>query len=619
MTKYCLSMTTVAVCLLVALPAFAAPPKILSYQGYLKDAAGKPVTTAKSVVFSLYSSNPPRNNRIWSETRNVTPTNGVYSVSLGTITPLAVPFDVPYFLGVKVAGDPELTPLHPLTGAPYAFRAGTADSLNSAATITLPPNGLSVGTTQFVVSSGRVGIGTATPTAPLDVIGDIKMSGNITLPPTTITAGQIRQGTDTLLHTSGSGNFYAGLGAGNFGSYAMDNTAVGNQALHSNTMGVGNTAVGNAALSSNGLGAANTALGTYALLKNTRGDSNTAIGDRALQNNTMTNNNTAVGRYALWKQSYANGNQTWDTFNTAVGWMALSENQPTSSGNGIRNTALGAEALLNNTTGSWNTANGTQVLLSNITGSNNTATGHAALYSNNSGNNNTASGVQALFKNTSGENNTATGWQSLYWNAGNNNTAYGWQALAFNQTGSNNTAIGYTTGNNIVAGSNNIHIGAWGGGDESDTIRIGATQTKTFISGIYGTTSSFGTAVYVNGSGQLGTTTSSRRFKEEISDMGNASDGLLKLRPVSFVYKPEYDDGSRLRQYGLIAEEVGEIYPDLVAYDKDGQPATVRHHFVNAMLLNEVQKQHRTIESQKERIDLLEERLARLEALLSGK
>ena len=143
---------------------------------------------------------------------------------------------------------------------------------------------------------------------------------------------------------------------------------------------------------------------------------------------------------------------------------------------------------------------------------------------------------------------------------------------------------------------------------ESNVIRIGRSATKTFIKGIYGSTVSSDVAVYVNSYGKLGTLPSSGRFKEDIRDMGDATGGLMKLRPVTFYYKPEYTDGPRRLQYGLIAEEVAEIYPELVNYSEDNRPNTVYYQFVNAMLLNEVQKQHRRIED-------LEERLAQLEAL----
>jgi len=169
----------------------------------------------------------------------------------------------------------------------------------------------------------------------------------------------------------------------------------------------------------------------------------------------------------------------------------------------------------------------------------------------------------------------------------------------------------YTAGN--FTGSNNIYIGSYVvplTGDEANTIRIGNDeQSRTFIRCIYGIVVS-GDAVYVDSDGQLGTLSSSRRFKEDIQDMGDATSDLMQLRPVTFHYKPEYADGQRTLQYGLIAEEVAEIYPELVQYDpKSGEPRTVSYHLMNAMLLNEVQGQQR-------RINELQERLSKLEASL---
>jgi uncharacterized coiled-coil protein SlyX len=149
-----------------------------------------------------------------------------------------------------------------------------------------------------------------------------------------------------------------------------------------------------------------------------------------------------------------------------------------------------------------------------------------------------------------------------------------------------------------VAGSSKIYLGHQGTSTESNTIRIGQGQTAAFMAGVSGSTSASGVAVFVNSSGQLGTITSSRRYKEQITDLGGESDVLMKLRPVGFYYNSEYDQ-THTRQYGLVAEEVAQLAPQLVAFDKDGTPQTVRYHFVNAMLLNEVQKQRRLIEGQK--------------------
>jgi hypothetical protein len=208
---------------------------------------------------------------------------------------------------------------------------------------------------------------------------------------------------------------------------------------------------------------------------------------------------------------------------------------------------------------------------------------------------------------------------------GNNNSAFGYFALVNLTTGSRNLALGQNAGQNLASGSDNIYIDSLGVGGDAGRIRIGnANHVAAFIEGIFGATSAGGTAVFINASNQLGTLTSSRRYKERIADMGAESDVLRRLRPVSFRYRKEHDD-SGLRQYGLIAEEVAEVAPDLVVFDEQGAPQTVRYHFVNAMLLNEVQKQRtlidgqRTeIQDQRSRIEELEGRLLRLESALAG-
>jgi hypothetical protein len=274
---------------------------------------------------------------------------------------------------------------------------------------------------------------------------------------------------------------------------------------------------------------------------------------------------------------------------------------------GVQQTFLGANAGNTIMTGRWNTGVGFQALTSNSTGDGNSAFGLGALDSNTTGGSNSAFGYATLGVNTTG----------------GLNAAFGEAALAKLTSGDSNIAIGQAAGFNLTTGSNNIYIGNFGGTSESQTIRIGSSQTVAFMAGISGTTIS-GVGVLVSSSGQLGVAASSRRFKDEIADMGRESDVLMKLRPVAFYYKPEYDD-TRTRQYGLVAEEVAEVAPELVLSDKDGSPQTVRYHFVNAMLLNEVQKQRRQNEEQKtiivrqeSKIQELEARLARLEAALAG-
>jgi hypothetical protein len=308
---------------------------------------------------------------------------------------------------------------------------------------------------------------------------------------------------------------------------------------------------------------------------------------------------------------------------------------------GVSDTALGGRALYSDTTGSNNTAVGCAALFRNTFGDDNTATGAAALF-NNLGHDNTANGYQALFHNTTGINNTASGWQALFSNTtGLQNTANGFQALTFNTTGSENTAVGdgalhnNTTGvQNIalgfgagfnVTGDFNIDIGDGGVAGESDTIRIGqaGTQAATYVAGIFGATITDGAPVLVGTDGHLGTAVSSARFKDDIKPMDSASEAILSLKPVTFHYKA---DSKATAQFGLIAEEVAQVNSDLVVRDKQGKPYTVRYDQVNAMLLNEFLKEHRTVQEQKATVAQLKQdfqsRLAKqqkqIEALTAG-
>jgi hypothetical protein len=210
---------------------------------------------------------------------------------------------------------------------------------------------------------------------------------------------------------------------------------------------------------------------------------------------------------------------------------------------------------------------------------------------------------------------------------GSNNSFFGEMAASANSTGSGNIVIGSVAGLNLVTGNNNIYL-ANAGAEESNTIRIGTegTQTATFIAGINGVNVNPSSSVVVNSSGQLGIIVSSRRFKKDIRSMGDASSNLMRLRPVTFLYRPEYAAGDQTLQYGLIAEEVAKVYPDLVSFGTDGKPQTVRYHLLSTMLLNEVQKQEshilsqtQQLKSQAQQIADLENRLRRLESLLLSK
>ncbi|HXM62441.1 MAG TPA: tail fiber domain-containing protein [Terriglobales bacterium] len=401
--------------------------------------------------------------------------------------------------------------------------------------------------------------------------------------------------------------------AGNSTTTGTGNIGVGTSALSAVTTGDNNTAVGTSALSASTTGSGSSAFGWFALAVNTSGTQNQAFGTAALFSNTAGSSNSAFGLAALYTNTTGNNN-------SAFGYGSLHANTI-----GTQNEGFGYEALFANTTGNGNAAFGTGALYKNTTGGSSTTTGG-----------NSAFGNFALLANTIAGGNSAFGFSALTANtAGNNNVAVGAAALAELTTGSGNIAIGTGAGGNLNAGeSNDIYIGDSGIAGESNTIRIGyiGTITSAYIAGIDKKTSSNGTEVFVNATGQLGTIKSSLRYKHEIADMSNESDILMKLRPVAFYYKPELDD-TQTRQYGLVAEEVAKVAPELVVFNEDGTPETVRYHFVNAMLLNEVQKQRQRIEDQQktneqqnntivrqqEQIQDLAARMAKLETLLAAK
>ena len=563
--------------------------------------------------------------------------------------------------------------------APLASSGGQSPNVSLTGTVPVSNGGTGAGTASAALSN----LGAAANGSNSDITSLSGIIGNIDLPASTATAGNITKGGARFMHNFGIQNTFVGDLAGNLSMTGYSNTGFGKGTLLANTTGNQNTAVGIAAQSANTTGSDNSAVGAFALQDNTTGNGNAALGYTALLFNTTGGFNTAVGDAALHLN--ADGGS-----NTAVGHGALHENS-----NGLNNTALGDSALLLNSSGSDNVALGKQALQSNTgseniavgtgagfslttgtsnidignqgvaaesntirvgssgthsktfiagiggttisggavvfvdsngqlgtatgsssvalgdtalevnTGANNTAVGGFSLRFNTTGFSNTVIGAQALTLNTTGTYNNAVGAGALASNTtGGRNEAMGVGALSSLHTGSNNIALGFNAGVNFNgAESDNIDIGDQGVAAESSTIRIGTagTQTATYIAGINGATSSSGVAVFVNASGQLGTTTSSARFKDDIQNMGDRTNALMKLRPVRFRYKKDIDP-SGLEQYGLVAEEVAKVYPDLVVYDDQGQPQTVRYHFVNAMLLNEVQKQARQLTAQHRRL-----------------
>jgi trimeric autotransporter adhesin len=335
---------------------------------------------------------------------------------------------------------------------------------------------------------------------------------------------------------------------------------------------------------------------------------NTAEGQNALFNLSTGVGNAAVGWFSLW----SNGD---GSFNTAVGAGTLLFNVGDQAAfEGVNNTAIGAAALLFNTTGSDNTATGVGALLNNTEGTNNTATGEFTLTSNTTGNLNTATGLSALYSNTTGIGNTAVGGDALVFNTiGGGNTAIGTAALGSNTSGNGNIAIGSGAGHDLTTGNQNIIIGNPNAvADESNTMRIGGdSQTRAFIAGIRGvaTGNADAIAVLIDSDGQLGTVSSSRRFKREIKPMDKASEAILGLKPVTFLYRT---DGTSTPQFGLIAEEVAEANPDLVVRDKKGEIYSVRYEAVNVMLLNEFLKEHAKGEEQDRKIQRQEATITQL-------
>ena len=346
------------------------------------------------------------------------------------------------------------------------------------------------------------------------------------------------------------------------GGYPGNNTAEGGDALFSLTAGVNNTAIGAEALYLITSGQSNTAIGQQALHQSTTGNYNTALGFQTLWSNTIGVGNTALGSGTLWSNTIGN-------YNTAVGYNTLGTNTV-----GEGNVAIGADALISSTAGSSNVAVGNGTLDFNTTGSENTAVGVAALQANTSGN--------------------------------------------------GNIALGKLAGANLTTGKNNIDIGNQGVAGESGTLRIGAqrNQNRAFMAGISGATVAGGVGVIIDTNGHLGTVVSSERFKDEIKPMDKASEAILTLKPVTFRYKHELDPDGIL-QFGLVAEEVDKVNPDLVVRDAEGKVYAVRYEAVNATLLNEFLKQHnefikehRTVQGQQKEIDALRAELKEQRALI---
>ncbi|MGA2372771.1 MAG: tail fiber domain-containing protein [Candidatus Korobacteraceae bacterium] len=638
-----------------------AVPNLIRYSGTLKDAQGGAFTsTAAGVTFAIYKQQDG-GAPVWMETQTVTPdASGNYSVLLGGTTATGLPADLfsqeeQRWLGVQVEGQAE-QPRVLLVSVPYAFKAHEAETLGGksvsdfvlANTTISSANGSNASqassspannphTTTPGINKGAASAGpTNFSGATIDQIVGVTQSGSgagvNASAPTKGIVGTATATSGTVIGVEGGS-----AGSGGYGVYgnvsSSTGATVGVKGNSTSTAGTGvrgtNTATS---------GATTGVSGYVASAAGIAGAFNNAAGGKILsgQNNGVEqfsvdgsgNINSASGAYRIGGSSVVNIASPSDD-NLFLGVGAGTHNV---AGQGQYNAFSGTVAGYLNTTGSYNTFAGFGAGYQNTTGAQNAFFGNEAGASNATACCNLFSGYQAGYNNTLGTGNTFNGYQAGYSNTGDNlglgdgssNSFYGYQAGYRNTTGQYNTFLGLGAGYSNT-GSNNIFLGAGAGdnnttgfadvyvanfgpssGTESNTIRIGTpgtdngTQHAAYIAGIYDVNSPSSIPVYINSNGQLGTVVSSRRFKEQVTDMGDSTSALMKLRPVTFLYKPEYANGDRTLQYGLIAEEVAQVYPELVAYDNDGQPYTVRYQYITTMLLNEVQKQYRRAEHQSE-------------------
>src|ERR1039458_1039346 len=571
--------TTAAAATTAGVATTAQVPRLVRFSGTATDVGGNAASSIIGVTFSLYAE-PTGGAPLWSEVQNVqVDKTGHYTVMLGSSKPEGLPLNLftaaqAQWLGVRVEAQAE-QPRVMLLSVPYALKAADAETFGGK-----PPSAFlsapsSVGSAEANSAANRLGLNTNVKNEhPLNLTGSGTTNyvplwtnaSNLTSSVIYQTSGNVGVGTTTpvtKLDVNGNINTAATYGIG-----ASIVVNIGSPADQNLFLGVGAGANDVA-----GFGVDNTFSGYDAGAANTTGTLNSFFGAGAGEANTT----------------------------------------------GFYNTFLGLNAGLYNTTADRNTFVGATAGQANTTGIQNTFLGEAAGPSNTTGSENTFVGRASGYYNTTGSVNTFVGRTSGY----------------SNTTGSENIFVGFHSGEINTTGSNDVYIANYGpsSGAESSTIRIGGDmgsgygpQTAAYIVGIYGSTSSGGVPVYINSNGQLGTQISSLRFKEQVRDMGDSTNALMKLRPVTFFYKPEYDKGPRTLQYGLIAEEVAKVYPEMVAYDNDGQPYTVKYQYLAPMLLNELQKQHTVvaaqqdvIKTQQQQIKEMQQRLSQLESLIANK
>ena len=566
-------------------------PRVITITGVFRPADGQPPSAVETVTLSVYE-DEEGGTPLWQEAQTIAiDERGRYSVLLGGSHADGIPRDVfasgsARWLGTSFqrAGERE-GPRVRLTSVPYALKAADAETLGGR-----PASDYLLGPRPDATAAGRRDSdkSVAVPASELpgtpNVIAKYVDTANV--------------GPSAIFESGG----FVGVGT----TTPLDNLHVRFANTNGTLTGVAVQNVGNTATSYSGMlfFDQNGALGQFQGFNNATHEyriNNIASGGSI---NFMLNSSSKFqvrpdGDVEIPGSIRTGGARFLYSFGINNAFLGVSAGNVTMTGN--HNTATGSHALQFNISGHTNTANGAFALQANTTGTANVANGYFALVNNNGGISNTATGSYALANNI----------------AGSSNTAVGMSALTVNTSGSMNVAVGFQAGFASTTGSNNIYLGSnvvGGATGESNSMYLGlqGTQTKTVIAGIRGITTGVSDAVSVviDSNGQLGTVNSSRRYKEDIHDMGETSSGLMKLRPVTYRYHQPYVDGTKPIDYGLIAEEVEEVYPDLVTHLAGGEVETVQYQKINAMLLNEVQKQHRTIEDLKARLSAIERLLA---------
>lgn len=449
--------------------------------------------------------------------------------------------------------------------------------------------------------------------------------------------------------TTAAYNTFLGAQTGPFTSTGGFNTFTGFNAGFSNTTGANNTYLGSQAAASATTANHNTFVGFNAGFNNTTGSSNLFLGDSTGANNTTGTNNIYLAHAGVGTENNTTriGTNQTSAFIAGIYGASVSSGQPVfidstghlGTGGGSVNVTGSVTGSTVNSTGGYQ-INGTTILNQDalndtmigkgagnaaMTGGDSQFIGRSAGAAVTTGNADVFLGGAAGASTTTGNGDVYVGWAS-----GSSATTAAFNTFLGAQTGFYNTGsgdlyLGFSAGENNTSGSNNVYLANGGVDGESQTIRIGGGQQAAFIAGVYGVTSGSGVPVYIDSNGQLGTLTSSQKYKEDVRNLGDVTSALMKLRPVTFYYKREYDTGERTLQFGLIAEEVARVFPELVAYNPDGTPYTVRYQYLSSILLGEVQKQYRRAQDQQElidaqgqRIDALEQRLARIEMALAG-